>query len=99
MSQTNNKPNGIPKTSESTQRITVALAPADIALLDEISHGNPSEGIRLALRAWRREAAARLNEAARIAAAIEADPTRVVSHDELQQRLATKKAVHHAVAA
>ena len=86
MSQTNNKPNGLPKTSASAQYITVAIAPEDLTLLDEISHGNPSEGIRLALRAWRRESAARLNSAARIAAAIEADPERVVAHDELHQR-------------
>jgi Arc/MetJ-type ribon-helix-helix transcriptional regulator len=98
MAQINNKSNGLPKNSESAQRITVVLTPEDIALLDEISHGNPSEGIRLALRAWRREAAARLNEAARIVAEIEADPTRVVAHDELQQRLATKKAARHVMA-
>jgi Arc/MetJ-type ribon-helix-helix transcriptional regulator len=70
--------------------ITITLTAEDIALLDEVGQGNYSEGVRLAIRALRTQRA----ELQRILARLEADPTSVVSHDELQHRLAIKAEAH-----
>ena len=80
--------------AEATHQITIAITAADLALLDEVSKGNYSDGIRLALRALR----AQRVELKRIKARMEADPTSVVSHDELQRRLAEKKAAPYVLA-
>lgn len=77
-----------------TQRITITLTIEDLALLDEVGKGNYSEGVRLAVCTLRAQRA----ELKRIMACMEADPTSVVSHDELQRRLAETKAVPHVLA-
>ena len=85
--------------SAATKRITITLTDEDLALLDGVSQGNRSDGVRLALRAWHREQTATLADVARIAAEVEADPSMLVSHEELMRRLSAKKAAQHAVAA
>lgn len=84
--------------TECLHTVAVILTDEDLTLLEQIGQGSCSEGIRLALRAWRRESAARLSAAVRIAAEIQADPASLVSHEDLQRRLAEKTAALHAVA-
>jgi len=76
------------------QRITITITAEDLALLDEVSNGNRSEGVRLALRALRVQRV----ELKRIKARMEADPASIVSHEELQRRLTEKKAALHVLA-
>lgn len=73
---------------EAAQCITITITAEDLALFDEVSNGNRSEGVRLALRALRVQRI----ELKRIKTRMEADPTSVVSHEKLQRRLAKKKA-------
>lgn len=72
------------------QSITITLTAEDLALLDEVGKGNYSEGVRLAVRTLRAQRA----ELQRIMARLEADPSNVVPHDELQRRLAVKSEAH-----
>lgn len=81
-------------TNASTQPITVMLTAEEISFLAEVGKDNPSEGVRIALRALRAQQA----ELKRIIAGMEATPASVVAQDELQRRLAQKKASLHAVA-
>ncbi|MFZ4657089.1 MAG: hypothetical protein ACOYNY_08770 [Caldilineaceae bacterium] len=70
--------------------ITITLTTEDLALLDEVGKGNYSEGVRLAIRTLRTQRA----ELQRIMARLEADPSSVVTHDELQHRLSAKSEAH-----
>lgn len=70
--------------------ITITLTAEDLALIDEVGKGNYSEGVRLAIRTLR----AQRVELQHIKARLEADPSSVVSHDELQRRLAVKSEAH-----
>ena len=97
--QTNNQIVTQVNGEEKRVQMLITLTEAEAALLDGVAQGNRSEGVRLALRAWRREQKARLAEVARIVAEVEADPSTLVSNDEVLRRLAAKKAALHAVAA
>ena len=90
--------NGSVGTTAPHHTVTVTLTDEDLTLLEQVGEGSYSEGIRLALRAWRRESAARLTVAVRIATEIQTDPASLVSHEELQRRLAEKNPLSHVVA-
>lgn len=83
-----------------TVRITITLTEDDLALLDSIKHGGErtieqkrSAGVRWALRAFRREQKALLAEVQRSKAEIEADPSLIVTEEELEREIAAKIAV------
>ena len=80
---------------EKRMQILITLTEKDLALLDEMAQGNRSEGVHHALQAWRAQVA----ELKRIKARMAADPTSVVSYEELLHRLAEKKATLAHVAA
>lgn len=82
-----------------TVRITISLTEDDVAFLDSLKYGgmqtvnqNRSAGVRWALRALHRENKALLSEVRRIQAEIEADPSQIVTEEELERDIAAKVA-------
>lgn len=83
-------------------RITVTLSEEDVALLDHLSPlmrdekgvraRSRSEGVRWALRALHRETKALMAEANRIEAEAAADPSLIVTEEELERAIAAKVA-------
>ena len=74
-----------------TVRITITLTEAELAYLDSISPGaNRSEGVRWALHAQQREAKVLLAEVSRLSSENSADPSLLVSDEDLERDILAK---------